>query len=142
MAFHKKYRPNPIAIVNVEKKLIEKHYDFLNCKIINGILYCYGIYQPTEDSITYSYRIKYAPLSNPKVTVTSPVISYNYDIHMYDDTSLCLYYPKDMTWDCSFHHLYDTIIPWTHEWFVFYELYQFTGKWLHPEVPHKKGEKK
>lgn len=142
MAFHKKYRPNPIVIVNVEKKLIEKHYDFLDCKINKGILYCYGYYKPTEESITYSYRIKYAPLSKPKVTVTNPIISHNDDIHMYDDTSLCLYYPKDMTWDCTSHHLYETIIPWTHEWFVFYELYQFTGKWLHPEVLHKKGEKK
>jgi hypothetical protein len=142
MAFHNKYRPNTIVIVNVEKKLIEKHYDFLDCKIKKGILYCYGNYQPTEESITYSYRIKYTPLSKPKVTVTSPKISYNDEIHMYDDTSLCLYYPKDMTWDCSSHHLYDTIIPWTHEWFVFYELYQFTGKWLHPEVRHKKGDKK
>jgi len=143
MAFHKKFRPNPIAIVNVEKKLIEKHYDFIDCKINNGNLYCYGNYQPTAESISYSYRIKYAPLSKPIVTVTNPVIAYNNDIHMYPhNNSLCLYYPKDMTWDCSSHHLYDTIIPWTHEWFVFYELYQFTGKWLHPEVQHKKGDKK
>lgn len=142
MAFHKKHLPNPIVIVNVEKKLIEKYYGFLDCKINNGILYCYGNYKPTEESITYSYRIKYAPMSKPKVTVTNPLIAYNDDIHMYNDTSLCLYYPEDMTWNCSSHHLYDTIIPWTHEWFVFYELYQFTGKWLHPEVLHKKGEKK
>lgn len=141
MAFHKKYRPNPIVIVNVEKKLVEKHYDFLDCKINNSILYCYGKYKPTEESITYYYKIKYAPLSKPKVKVTSPLIAYNDDIHMYRDTSLCLYYPKDMTWDCSSHHLYNTIIPWTHEWFVFYELYQLTGKWLHPEVRHKKGKK-
>lgn len=142
MAFHKKYRPNPIALVNVEKRLIEKHYDFLDCKINKGVLYCYGICQPTEESITYSYRIKYAPLSKPKVTVTNPVIAYNDDIHMYNDTSLCLYYPEDMTWNCSSHRLYDTIIPWTHEWFVFFELYQITGKWLHPEVRHKKDDKK
>lgn len=142
MAYYKKYRPNPIVIVNIEKKLIQKHYDFLDCKIINGILYCYGKYQPTEESITYSYRVKYAPSTKPKVMITNPVIAYNDDIHMYpQDNSLCLYHKTDLVWNSS-HHLYDTIIPWTHEWFVFYELYQFTGKWLHPEVQHKKGDKK
>lgn len=141
MVYYKKYRPNPIAIVNIEKRLIEKHYDFLDCMIKDGILYCYGSYQPTEESNTYSYRIKYAPFSRPKVMVTYPTITYNDDIHMYpQDNSLCLYHKSDLVWDSS-HHLYDTIIPWTHEWFVFFELYQFTGKWLHPEVKHKKGEK-
>lgn len=142
MAFYKKYTPNPYVIVNYEKKLIEKHFDFLTCKIDKGVLYCYGDYQPTKESISYSYRIKYDPLKTPKVTVTNPVIPYNDDIHMYpQDNSLCLYYYEDLVWNYS-HHLFDTIVPWTHEWFVFYELYHLTGKWQHPEVSHKKGEKK
>jgi hypothetical protein len=142
MAFHKKYRPNPIAVINIEKKLIENHYDFLECKINRGTLYCYGNYQPTEESITYSYRIKYAPFNKPVVTVQDPIIEYNDDIHLYPkDNSLCLYHKSDLIWDTTYH-LYDTIIPWTHEWFVFYELYQLTGEWYHPEVKHKKGEKK
>ena len=142
MAFHKKGRSKPIQVVSFEKSLIKKYYDFIECKIERSILYCDGKYQPTEESITYSYRIKYAPLGKPKVTVIDPVIKYNDDIHMYPkDNSLCLYYEKDLVWNTS-HHLYDTIIPWTHEWFVFYELYQLKGEWYHPYVPHKEGDKK
>ncbi|MGZ3776280.1 MAG: hypothetical protein ACXVI9_01405, partial [Mucilaginibacter sp.] len=65
-------------------------------------------------------------------------IEYHDDIHMYyDDLSLCLYHKTDLTWDADCH-LYDTIIPWTQEWFVFYELWKLTGEWLHPFVSHKK----
>ena len=52
----------------------------------------------------------------------------------------CLYHKTDLAWDTSYN-LYDTIIPWTHEWIVFYELYLITGEWLHPFVPHKRNDK-
>lgn len=143
MKYFKKSKINPFAVISIEKSLIKKHYNFINCNVQRGALFCYGQFQPTEESITYQYRIKYAPPSKPVVHVKHPSIEYNDDIHMYPkDNSLCLYHKSDMTWNCSLHHLYDTIIPWTHEWFVFYELYRFTGKWLHPEVQHIKGDKK
>ncbi|MEX2336633.1 MAG: hypothetical protein WD555_05125 [Fulvivirga sp.] len=142
MAFHHIQKSNPTAVIHVEKKLVEKNYKFLDCRIDKGILYCYGEYQPTSESNNYSYRIKYDPLDKPKVKVISPFIEYNDDIHMFPkDKTLCLYHKTDLTWDTTYH-LYDTIIPWTHEWFVFYELYQFIGEWLHPFVPHRKGIKK
>lgn len=131
-----------MVVIGKEKALIENNYDCIKCTIINGILYCYGEYQPTKYSITYSYRIKYKPYSTPISTVTSPIIEYDDDIHMYPkDNSLCLYHKTDMIWDSQEHHLYDTIIPWIHEWFVFYELYLFKGKWLHPYVAHKRNKK-
>ncbi|MFT7157843.1 MAG: hypothetical protein ACI8Q1_002867 [Parvicella sp.] len=142
MEFHRKQKSNPIVVANIEKKLIDKNYQFLECRIEKGILYCYGEYKPTSESTTYSYRIKYDPLDKPKVKVMKPVIAYNDDIHLYPkDNTLCLYHKTDLIWNTSCH-LYDTIIPWTHEWFVFYELYQLTGKWLHPFVSHRKGNKK
>ena len=142
MSYFKKQNINPIIFAYREAKLVKEHYSFLECKIQNRGLYCYGSYQPTEYSRTYHYRIKYIPTSRPVVTVSEPIIEYNDDIHMYPkDSSLCLYHSSDLVWDSN-SHLHDTIIPWTHEWFVFYELYLFTGKWLHPFVPHKRDEKK
>jgi hypothetical protein len=143
MAFHKSKKTNPLAIIGAEKSLLNRHYKFINFKIKNGVLYCYGSFQPTTESDTYSYRIKYKPFSSPVTTVTSHDIKYNDDIHMFpDNNSLCLYHKSDMVWDSTIHHLYDTIVPWTHEWFVFYELYKLCGKWLHPEVKHNSRKKK
>lgn len=141
----KKYQPKQIvnyqAIVGREKYLLQQNYDFLKCELQKGILYCYGNYQPTEHSISYQYRVKYDPKTSPKVTIRYPDIEFSDDIHMFpDDNSLCLYYKSDMVWNKS-SHLYNTIIPWTHEWFVFYELFKISGIWEHPFVPHKKGDK-
>lgn len=140
--YYKKPPINPIIIVQREAKLVKKNYKFIDCKVQNGVLYCYGNYKPTPESTEYKYRIKYIPSNRPVVTLTKPIIEYNDEIHMFPkDNSLCLYHSSDLVWDSSCH-LYDTIIPWTHEWFIFYELYLFTGKWLHPFVPHKKDDKK
>lgn len=141
MNYFKKQHINPIAIAFREAKLIKEHYSFLECKVQNGGLYCYGKYQPSDESNTYLYRIKYIPDNRPVVKVVEPSIEYNDDIHMYPrDNSLCLYHSTDLVWNSSCH-LHDTIIPWTHEWFVFYELYLLTGKWLHPFIPHKREDK-
>jgi hypothetical protein len=137
MQYFKKQQFNRAAIIQREAHLIKEHYSFIECKSLNGGLYCYGIYQPTPESDIYHYRIKYIPASRPVVTITNPHVLFNDDIHMYpSDNSLCLYHSTDLVWDVTCH-LYDTIVPWTHEWFVFYELYLFTGKWIHPYVPHK-----
>jgi hypothetical protein len=142
MGFNRKRHTNSLAVIGLEKSLIMRCYSHLDCQIKNSILYCYGSYQPTVESSVYNYRVKYNGLNRPVVHVTSPQIEFNDDIHMYpDDNSLCLYHKTDLVWN-STYHLYNTIIPWTHEWFVFYELYELKGEWLHPYVPHKKEEKK
>lgn len=122
-----------------EKKLIENNFDFLKCTIKEDKLICEGICKPTPLSITYKFQISYNGKSSPKVYVIEPQISYNDDIHLFpSDCSLCLYHSSDMIWDYKKHHLFDTIIPWTIEWFVFYEIYLITGKWEHPFVPHSR----
>jgi hypothetical protein len=123
------------GVVAREQALLRRHYDFLRTEIRSGVLYCYGQFQPSVVSTTYDFRITYDPKRAPKVHVREPRIAYNKDIHMYKDGNLCLYFPPDMNWtsDC---HLFNTIVPWTQEWFVFYELYQISGKWEHPFVPH------
>lgn len=142
MKHHKSKKISTIAVLGLEKSLIERNYTFLNCKIENGSLYCYGSYQLSEFSIKYDYRIKYNGVSKPNVQIKSPKVEYNENIHMYPiDNSLCLFHSSDLIWS-SKSHLYNTIIPWTHEWFVFYEIYKITGKWEHPYVPHTITDKK
>lgn len=121
----------------LEKHLLERHYSFLNTYITNNTLICIGIHQPTEYSANYKYEVTYKYGKHPTVNVISPNIEYNNDIHMYKNNSLCLYYPKDYSFTHD-SHLYNTIIPWTHEWFVYYELYLITGIWQHPYVKHNK----
>lgn len=122
-----------------ERSYIRKHYDFLECSINHNKLICKGETQPTDLSSKYLFELKYDGINNPRVYVKNPVIEYNDDIHMFPkDNALCLFHSEsdDFIWDPKKHNLYNTIIPWTQEWFIFYELYLITGKWEHPFHPH------
>lgn len=130
----------PIRIILVrEKKLIESHYEFLKCSIKQNKLVCIGMVKPTEYSKEYSIKLVYNGLDAPKVYVVEPEIEYHDDIHMFPkEKNLCLYHPEtdDFHWNFRTDNVYDTIIPWALEWFVYYELYLITGKWEHPFVSH------
>lgn len=125
-------------VIFLEKKLLKRHYPFLKFAVRNGSLFCYGYFQPSEFSITYHYRIEWKPGTAPKVFPVDPHIEYDDDIHVYRDGNLCLYYPNDFIYDYKHSHIHETIMPWAHEWFVFYELYLIKGRWLHPYVAHRK----
>lgn len=138
MTYHRAPGINKFAIARREMALLQKNYTFLRCVIKRDVLYCYGYCKPAEECVTYYYKIVYDPPFKPVINVISPQIDYNDDIHMYyGDNSLCLYHSSDLIWTSN-DHLYNTIIPWTQEWFVFYELWKLKGVWLHPEVKHKK----
>jgi len=127
---------NNVIRINWEKHLLQKHYAFLEIKTNGNTLFCKGYCQPSDYSIQYVYKLIYNPNQSPAVYTVNPKIPYNEEIHMYpQDNRLCLYYPKDYSWT-SASHLYNTIIPWTHEWFLYYELFQICGKWMHPSVSH------
>ncbi|WP_282073992.1 hypothetical protein [Polaribacter atrinae] len=123
-----------------EKKLIESNYDFLKCTIKQNKLICKGVVKPTEYSKEYSIRIDYDGINSPKVYIIEPEIEYSDDIHIYPkEGNLCLYHQEtdNFYWDYRKHNIFDTIIPWALEWFIFYELYRITGKWEHPFKPHR-----
>lgn len=137
---------NPFTkfILSRERKYIKANYEFLKCSINKNKLKCKGVVKPTQMSREYKIEIVYNGINSPKVFVVDPVIEYNDDIHMFPkDKSLCLYHSEtdNFYWNSEKHHLYDTIIPWTLEWFVFYELYLITGKWEHPFVDHRQLKK-
>lgn len=119
-----------------EKKLIETNFPFIKCHITisKKCLTCVGVTRPTN--ISYTYKIVYEYGKSPIVTLISPQILYHDDIHMYrSNNALCLFFPLDGSWT-SEKRLYNTIVTWTHEWFVYYELYCISGKWEYPEVKH------
>ena len=127
-----------------EKKNIISNYDFINCKISNKKLVCIGKVKPTIHSVEYTFRIVYDGWYAPVVHILRPEIKYNDDIHMYpSNNSLCLFHPEkdNFKWNYKKHNIHDTIIPWTVEWFTYYELYLITGKWEHPEIKHTESEK-
>lgn len=128
------------AILFREKKLLETNFDFLDCKIGKGLLIVKGMCKPTNQSPEYKYTLTYDGVKPPVVLVDEPQIEYNDEIHMFpSNNSLCLYHAEtdDLVWDSKNHNLYNTIIPWTQEWFVYYELYNITGKWEHPHIDHR-----
>ena len=86
---------------------------------------------------TYQVVVNYKMSESPKVFVTEPQLER--PPHLYDDGSLCLYYPKDVgkRWERN-SKIAETIIPWTALWLHYYELYLETGEWLGPEAPHEK----
>jgi hypothetical protein len=135
--FSSQYHSDPH--LRFQKMQLEENYRFLKVSISENILTCNGSFKPTDFSPTYQYRIRYIYPIPPIVHVISPVIEFNDEIHMYKDGSLCLYYPKDMSWN-SRSLISNTIVPWTHEWFVFYEIYKITGKWHHPSVHHQRPQ--
>lgn len=131
----------PLRIILIrEKKLIESHYKFLKCIIKQNKLICTGKVKPTDYSQEYSIKLVYDGLNAPRVYVIEPEIEYHDDIHMFPkEKNLCLYHAEtdDFHWNFKKHHVFETIIPWALEWFVYYELYLITGKWEHPFKPHR-----
>ena len=121
-----------------EKKELEAHYDFLDCqfKSIKGrlTLIVTGTYSQT--GVNYTYKVIYNGVEPPKVWILSPTI-VNDPPHVYKDKSLCLYYPPEQHWRFGASCLYSHIIPWVHEWILFYEIWLIIGKWEHPEVDHR-----
>lgn len=118
-----------------QKLLIEKRFPIFHCHLRHGVLECVGTMAPTEHSDSYTIRIRHTEWGIPEVRVVNPVIKPDSKFHMYRDGSLCLYHPKTQPW-LSTANLHETIIPWTAEWLVYYELFQTEGKWLGVEAPH------
>ncbi len=101
-------------------------------KFRRGSLAWRGVLQPSAVSDSYEVRVQYQVGWHPKVTVTAPTLEPN-DLgilpHYYPNSgTLCLYDPQSCEWT-SRMFLAATIIPWTAEWLLHYEIWIVTGKW-------------
>lgn len=101
-------------------------------RLRRGHLTWLGQLTPTPNSPTYDVRVLYCAGRHPQVFVQEPSLVPNKNgwlPHMYSDTgSLCLYDPESDEWSPR-DWLVETVIPWTAEWLLFYELWRFTDVW-------------
>ena len=118
-----------------EQMLIRKNFPFLHSRISGLELTCRGQIQPTEQSRSYRIEIRFAPWDSPEVRIIDPKIKFAPDTHMYRNDTLCLFDWREQPWRNNFR-LHETIIPWTAEWLIFYELWLLTGKWLGKSAAH------
>jgi hypothetical protein len=119
----------------MQKHLVEKHFPAFRCRLNRGLLECTGDIRPTDESESYTVRVSLTEWGIPAVRVVKPHIEHQPGIHMYRNGTLCLYHPPTQPWSGAYD-LHKTIVPWTAEWLVYYELFLSEGKWLGPEVPH------
>jgi hypothetical protein len=98
--------------------------------IRRGELDCLMPIQPSPASQTYTLRLRYRHGRRPRVTVVDPQLARHPDTralpHIYPGDELCLYYPGQWRHDML---LATTILPWTAEWLIHYELWLITGTW-------------
>lgn len=117
---------------------LTRRFPDASCVVRRGELRWHGLIRPTPLSRTYTVLVTYKKGKRPKIRVLKPRLKSRggkRPPHVYGAGDLCLYYPRSMEWDATML-LATTIIPWTSEWLVFYELWQGTGEWfgggLHP----------
>lgn len=103
--------------------------------ISTSTLYWRGYLQPTDLSCKYLIRVVYKRYIHPNVFILDPKplispIGEKKLMHVYDTDKqhLCLYYRKAKEWDKT-KFIADTIIPWTSEWLLHYEIWVSTGLW-------------
>lgn len=124
----------------LEMSRLKKYFPFLNCTLRGNQLTCRGTITPSDGCDTYKIKLVYIRGRTPKVYVIDPPIEPHPKYHIYDGGHLCLYDPRESPWSPDMM-VHETIIPWTAEWLVFYEIWKETGDWLGPEAPHEDGEK-
>lgn len=118
---------------NVMMQLMALTRSFPNskgCVRRNRLHWCTDI-QPTRLSDTYTISLDYTLEASPRVFVKKPELQDRDGKkapHRYKDGSLCLYLPSAGDWQ---RHMFlrDTIVPWTSEWLLHYEIWLGTGEW-------------
>ena len=125
----------------LESLRIVKYFPFMNCTIHRNQLLCRGSISPSEGCDTYDLNISYSMGGIPSVRITNPHIPPRAEYHMYKEGNLCLYDWREMPWSANMK-VHETIIPWTAEWLVFYELWCLTGTWIGAASRHGSDEKK
>lgn len=99
-------------------------------KVRRGELVCIAPLQPSPACRRYTARIVYRHRCWPRVTITDPPLELHPGAtalpHVYSGGDLCLYLPGQWREEML---LADTILPWTAEWLLHYELWLVTGHW-------------
>jgi hypothetical protein len=95
-----------------------------------GVLDCVVPIQPSPASQVYTVRVRQRHGQHPQVNVVEPRLELHPGAtslpHVYPGDELCLFYPGQWRPDTL---LSTTILPWTAEWLMHYELWLVTGHW-------------
>jgi len=133
------HRKDSYLFLHVEKFMVEQYFDWLSLDIRGNYLQGEAYLSPKGCTNNYQVQIYYSPflLSSKdkrydRIYIKKPNIKFNPKIHMYGDTSLCLYYPND---NLNYVPLFKSL-TWTSEWLIKYEYFQQTGTWIGNEVEH------
>jgi hypothetical protein len=137
----------PTRAVNLIRQLIAIRAVLPTARgtVRHGELDCVMRIQPSPASQTYTVRLLYRHGRRPRVTVTDPPLTLHPDAHtlphIYPGDELCLYYPGEWKHNML---LSTTVIPWTAEWLIHYELWLTTGYWTgggHTHRPNRQAER-
>jgi hypothetical protein len=122
----------PTPAINLARQLVAIRSAIPDARggINRGQLDCVVPIQPTPASRTYSARIQYRHCKPPHVHIVEPTLALHPDRghlpHVYPGNELCLFYPGE--WQHNML-LATTILPWTAEWILHYEVWLVTGEW-------------
>lgn len=136
-----KHRIKPLNIA-IQKGNLEREYPNAKITLNKNVLVWLDYIQPTPVAKEYQIKMVYKHKQHPNVYVIKPKLDLFPKAtslpHVYstEEQWLCLYYRRTKEWKSNML-LSKTVIPWTHEWLYFYELWLATGKWLGGGIEHK-----
>lgn len=129
-----RYSKRALSLI-VQAKKLKLYFPDSEYSIKRNRLIWKGYIQPTYLSPKYHIKIVCWHKRHPNVYVLDPYPLPLYEgadslEHVYDTKKqhLCIYYKKIKEWDINMF-IADTIIPWTSEWLLHYELWLVTGCW-------------
>ena len=119
----------------VQANKLQSYFSDSKYSVRQNILVWKGYLQPTYLSPKYLIKVVYQREKHPNVYVIDPkplalAEGKSKLEHVYntDKQHLCIYYKRAKEWNQT-KFIADTIIPWTSEWLLHYEIWVATGIW-------------
>lgn len=128
-----------ITFLETHHFLVKKKFEWINWLVNKRYRRLEGKGNLVIDGQTYKIKILYSPYfsgSYDRIYITSPLIKYHDEIHVYRDLSLCLYHPVIDIPSSQIMPLY-RILPWISEWIINYRKWQRYGIWFSDEIAHE-----
>lgn len=113
----------------IQQLHMQRYFPGFSCCCQKDHARWYGTMCPQRASPHYHVEVQYRIGAQPKVYVREPAITAA--PHLYEDGSLCLYWPQQWVWRAD-RLIAHTIVPWAALWLLYYELWQDTGLWFGP----------
>ena len=117
------------------KVALEQSYPDAFCELKRNVLTWRARISPTALSRTYNVTIVYDGHHVPRVTVNGTSLRglaksnfpHKYDVDIQKNrVRICLYLPFELDYMKPFS---ETLVPWTAEWLLHYEIWLATGEW-------------